>query len=191
MWDIVSDGIMRKFTEYMVIATLALDTVLLGSCSIIELKKGSDVYNIEEYCISNIFSQCQERIWQFHNYLIDGRDSVFFEQTTDSTWRSTYFYDIKCMEFWTSNMFTLTEDSTVVFTLDGYNTEEDYVTHVFTVGRGIVNNNGTIRVEVSHLGIPWGWAEIYLSGDFWNGNWQNSKFLSIGNIDELVKTGVY
>ena len=88
-------------------------------------------------------------------------------------------------------MFTLTKDSTVVFTLDGYNTEEDYVTHVFTVGRGIINNNGTIRVEVSHLGIPWGWAEIYLSGDFWNGNWQNSKFLPVGNIDEFVKTGVY
>ena len=58
-------------------------------------------------------------------------------------------------------LVTVTEsnDSQTVV-IDGYRYEDDYTTRVFTLGDGIVNKRGVIRVEVYRADYLAGWREV-------------------------------
>lgn len=102
-----------------------------------------------------------------------------FEQIDDMTWQYVHqgsLADIPHGYFsgeyrgdplFADVVVTITEKGrSRTVSIRGTHTETHYVTTFRTLDAGIVDGNGTFRVEISHDGVPEGWGEaVFIKGE--------------------------
>lgn len=98
-----------------------------------------------------------------------GYDDLKFTSVSDSVWIVKYngytTYKSRYDSYLDNAKITVGQDSSVTVFFDSHETEGEFDIHVFSPAPGIVNDKGTIRVEVSKNGTPQGWGQIDLKPD--------------------------
>ncbi len=103
-------------------------------------------------------------IENFEQFLKKGNNpDIEFVQTNDTSWRVK---PVDKESYLNDAMLTVNGGGTVTYIVDGYINEDEYSTHIYTLGNGVTAGTGIIRIEVSVDGKEYGWGQM----DFSNGN---------------------
>lgn len=95
--------------------------------------------------------------------------TIIFSAVNDSAWRikcnkEDYLYE--SFSFLDGTTVTVCNDTTTIIDIGSVLIEDEYNIYIFTLGQGVVNDKGSIHIDVTKEGIPYGWGQM----DFSNGN---------------------